>query len=344
MSKPDIEQSSDVSEADGTSTPVKPTLFQRWKAHMKKWWWIYLIVFCIIVLVTVLPIIYVGVPNFANKYINDNNFDTSGLTISNPTPDSFHIRQSQEFHVGGGFSGSGKLSAFNASLSVPGSDRTFATFPVPEIEFSNGATLDIDQDLHLSCVSCFSQLAASAVSSKEFSIVITGNPDLKVNGLPTAQLDIHKNMKMQGYNAQEFLNRDGAFNVTDIHILDPPKKGYNVNATVAFKNPTPFNVEVGSVGFNLTLGDEDLGYIDIPHLTLRRGLTNADILGNISIKTLVRQGIWESSTEDLGKVTIGLHGNRCVYNGKEIPYFTAAFKAVNASVDIDLIKYAKYIL
>ncbi|KAH8426249.1 DUF3712 domain-containing protein [Aspergillus melleus] len=343
MSKPDIEQSSDVSEADGTSTPVKSTLFQRWKTHMKKWWWIYLIVFCIIVLVTVLPIIYVGVPNFANKYINDHNFDTSGLTISNPSPDSFHIRQSQEFHVGGGFSGSGKLSAFNASLSAPGSDRTFATFPVPEIEFSNGATLDIDQDLHLSCVSCFSQLAASAVSSKEFGIVITGNPDLKVNGLPTAQLDIHKNMKMQA-QPPEFLNRDGAFNVTDIHILDPPKKGYNVNATVAFKNPTPFNVEVGAVGFNLTLGDEDLGYIDIPNLTLRHGLTNADILGNISIKTLVRQGIWESSSEDLGKVTIGLHGNRCVYDGKEIPYFTAAFKAVNASVDVDLIKYAKYIL
>ncbi|PLB43510.1 hypothetical protein P170DRAFT_513869 [Aspergillus steynii IBT 23096] len=344
MSKADIEQSSDISESDGTSTPVKPTLFQRWKAHMKKWWWLYLIIFCIIVLVTVLPIIYVGVPNFANQYINDHNFDTSGLTITDPTPDSFHIQQSQEFQVGGGFSGSGRLSPFNASLSAPGSDRSFATFEVPEVEFSNGAVLDIDQDLHLSCVSCFSQLAASAVSSADFGILITGKPDLEIKGLPTAHLDIHKNMKMQGYNAQEFLNRDGAFNVTDINILDPPVNGYNVNATVAFKNPTPFNVQVGSVGFNLTIGDNDLGYIDIPDLTLRRDLTNTDILGNISIKTLVREGIWKSSTEELGKVTIGMRGNRCVYDGKEIPYFTSAFRAVNVSLEVDLMKYAKYLL
>lgn len=139
-----------------------------------------------------------GVPNFANKYINDHDIDTSGLTITDPTPDSFHIRQSQEFQVGGGFSGSGHLSPFNASLSDPESDRSFSTLRVPEVDFSNGARLDIDQDLHLSCVSCFSQLAASAVSSKEFGILITGNPDLKINGLPTAHLDVHKNMKMQG--------------------------------------------------------------------------------------------------------------------------------------------------
>lgn len=108
------------------------------------------------------------------------------------------MRQSQEFHVGGGVSGSGHLSPFNASLSAPGSDRSFATFPVDEVEFSNSAVLEIDQDLHLSCVSCFSQLAASAVTSKEFEVLITGNPDLHIKGLPTYSLDIHKTMKLQG--------------------------------------------------------------------------------------------------------------------------------------------------
>lgn len=144
--------------------------------------------------------------------------------------------------------------------------------------------------------------------------------------------------------------------------------GYNINASVAFKNPTPFNIQVvrhspfsppqpnenrketiltlpqGTVGFNLTIGDKDLGYVDIPDLYLRQDHTNADILGNIDIKTLVHQGIWKSNSEKLGKVTMGLHGNRSVYDGKEIPYFTAAFKAVNVSLDVDLVKYAKYLL
>lgn len=53
MSKPvDAENSSGASAANG----VKPTLWQRYKAHMKKWWWVYLIVVIVVVLVTVLPL------------------------------------------------------------------------------------------------------------------------------------------------------------------------------------------------------------------------------------------------------------------------------------------------
>lgn len=51
--KTDVEQSSDVSDA---SPPLKATFFQRFKAHMKKWWWAYLLGFIVIVLVTVLPL------------------------------------------------------------------------------------------------------------------------------------------------------------------------------------------------------------------------------------------------------------------------------------------------
>lgn len=57
MSKSDVEQSSATDDSnDATAVPAtKPTFWQRFKAHMKKWWWVYLIAFCCIVLVTVLP-------------------------------------------------------------------------------------------------------------------------------------------------------------------------------------------------------------------------------------------------------------------------------------------------
>jgi uncharacterized membrane protein YdfJ with MMPL/SSD domain len=54
-SKQDIEQVSDGSDINVAAAPTKPTFFQRWKRHMKKWWWAYLIGFCCIVLVIVLP-------------------------------------------------------------------------------------------------------------------------------------------------------------------------------------------------------------------------------------------------------------------------------------------------
>lgn len=142
--------------------------------------------------------VYVGVPHFASQYINDYEYDYTGLYIRNPTPTSFHVRQVKKVEMGGGFSGSGHLSAFDASLSLPDTTSPFAVFPIQQIEFDNGANFNINQDLNISCVDCLSQLAADVASNKDISVLVTGNPDLKFGGLPTAHLDIHKKMKMRG--------------------------------------------------------------------------------------------------------------------------------------------------
>ncbi|KAJ6117063.1 hypothetical protein N7512_006788 [Penicillium capsulatum] len=199
MSKSDPEQSSGTDDAnDATAAPAtKPTFWQRFKAHMKKWWWVYLIALCCIVLVVVLPIVYVGIPHFANDYINKYEYDETGLAITNPRPDAFHVKQKQKLSMGGGFSGSGYLTAFDAAIRTKGGE-TFAVFPVPQIEFNNGATLDIDQDLDISCVDCLSRLAIAAATDQKFSVLVTGKPDLKFGALPTAHLDIHKAMHMDG--------------------------------------------------------------------------------------------------------------------------------------------------
>ena len=57
--------------AEAQAPAAKPTLFQRYKAHMKKWWWVYVIVVCCIVLVVVLPM-YVSLSLCALKTRTDN--------------------------------------------------------------------------------------------------------------------------------------------------------------------------------------------------------------------------------------------------------------------------------
>jgi hypothetical protein len=123
--------------------------------------------------------IYVGIPHFASKYINDYQYDTEGLEITNPRPNAFHVKQKKSLSMGGGFSGSGYLTAFNAS---------------------NGATVEFDTDLDLTCIDCLSKIAVRAATDENFDIVATAHPDLKLSGLPTAHLDIHKTMSMDGYN------------------------------------------------------------------------------------------------------------------------------------------------
>ncbi|OQE29181.1 hypothetical protein PENFLA_c004G09270 [Penicillium flavigenum] len=336
MSKSDVSSKSEVDEA--LPAPAKPTLRHRFKEHMKRFWWAYLVAFCISVLVIILPLFYVGIPNFANDYIDKYEYDYDGLEITNPRPTAFHIKQTQSLRMGGGFSGSGHMTAFNATCRLKDTDEVLTVFPVPNIAFDNGATLEIDQDLDLSCVDCLSQLASAAASNKSSSILVEGSPDLKFGALPTAHLDIHKTMNVASYNVTDFINTEGAFNVTSIELLDPPIDGYNFNATISVRNPSPFIVELGHVTFNLTLGDSDLGWVDLPYLFLEKEISGTVVRGSVDKQMLIHEAI--SGDDEVGIVTIGVHGRSCSFKGVDIPYFTAAVKAMSASARIDLLEYA----
>ncbi|KAJ5912278.1 hypothetical protein N7504_001161 [Penicillium tannophilum] len=346
MSKSDPEQSSNASDT------VKPTIWQRFKAHMKKWWWLYAIAFICIFLVIFLPIIYVGIPHLADEYINNYQFNDTGLFITNPRPSAFHMSQSQKISIGGGLSGSGHLSAFNATISTS-DGREFAVCPLSEIKFSDGVDLKIDQDLELTCVDCLSEMAAALATNHSISMVVKGHPDLKIGVLPTAHLNIDKTMQMNalgctkysyvdhehlGYNITEYMNSEGAFNITSVELLTPEVDGYNFNATISLRNPTPFSVEMGHVVFNLSMGGSSLGYIEMPDLTLNQGISNAVVLGQVDESMLVQEALLGDG--DVGTVTIDIQGYSCHYNGQAIPYFAAAIRASSASVTVNLLDYA----
>jgi hypothetical protein len=54
MTKSDVSGSSEADEA--LPGPTKATLWNRFKSHMKRFWWAYLIAFCVAVLVIILPL------------------------------------------------------------------------------------------------------------------------------------------------------------------------------------------------------------------------------------------------------------------------------------------------
>lgn len=165
---------------------------------------------------------------------------------------------------------------------------------------------------------------------------------------------------------QEYLDEPGSFNVTNVNLLKPAtSEGYNVNATVAFRNPSPFIVELvrpqpqpnllsqentntnpqGSVSFNLSISGQSMGYVDIPNLYLQEGITETTVLGDIDIDVLVRKALGNGSpTDDFGDVTIEISGNRVYYKGEEIPYFSAAMQAIKAPIKVNLLDYASEFL
>lgn len=149
----------------------------------------------------------------ADEYINKAQFNNAGLSITNPRPSAFHVSQSQKISTGGRLSGSGHLSAFNATISTT-DGQEFAVFPLPEIKFSDGAALDIDEDIELTCVDCFSEMVTALATNDSISMVVKGHPDLKIGALPTAHLNIDKTMQMNGKCLSE-----GAFGICNCRIL-----------------------------------------------------------------------------------------------------------------------------
>lgn len=141
-----------------------------------------------------------GIPHFADEYIDNYHFDYTGLAITNPRPHSIHVSQKKKLTLGSGFSGSGYLTAFDAICQDAHTKDEFAVFPVPRIEFGHGQAFSIDQDLNITCVECLSKLAIETARTRSLAVLVTGTPDLEVRGLPTAHLNIHKTVNMNGYN------------------------------------------------------------------------------------------------------------------------------------------------
>lgn len=82
-----------------------------------------------------------------------------------------------------------------------------------------------------------------------------------------------------------------------------------------------------------------LGYVDLPDLRLSQSNSSAQVLGNINKTILTKEAIGGEGNE-FGVVTIDVQGYSCEYNGKDIPYYSAAIKAINTSAKVDLLKYA----
>jgi hypothetical protein len=77
-------------------------------------------------------------------------------------------------------------------------------------------------------------------------------------------------------------------------------------------------------------------------LKLGKDITDTVVRGQVDKSKLVEEallGDGEGAT-----VTIGVHGHSCEYNGLDIPYFSAAVRAVSADAKIDLLKYASSLL
>jgi hypothetical protein len=114
--------------------------------------------------------------------------------------------------------------------------------------------------------------------------------------------------------------------VTEFHLLtESLPDGANAYGNVTIPNPSVMTMELGNVSFDMTVNGLFIGNATMPDLTLRPG-NNSYPIHVTSNQTRVA-GIIQEPRYHCGVFPVDIGNGTSVYNGRVLPYYTAALKA-----------------
>ncbi|KAL8872971.1 MAG: hypothetical protein Q9174_001493 [Haloplaca sp. 1 TL-2023] len=310
-----------------SSERAKPGFGRKLKHHLRRWWWLHLILFIASTLIIVLCLVYVAFPRISQDGVNDSTLEIQSLTLSDPKPDSFHLKQTAILENHSNYHP--RLDAFNASLSVGGAEnKPYAFIELPAVHATETATTMIDQDVQITDMEAFIDYNIQLLTRESVDLVVKGRTDLHEMAFPTTTVDYDKTVTLRG------LNGLAGFNVTDFSIkLIPEPDGANMIGTVFIPNPSVFTISMGNVTFNNYVDDEFIGTSTLSDLVITPGDNTVSMRSTVN-QSLVIEKV--TSTYKEGILPIDIVGNSSVYNGEHLVYFEKALQSNRQHVELNV--------
>ncbi|OJD15190.1 hypothetical protein AJ78_04553 [Emergomyces pasteurianus Ep9510] len=320
---------SDKVEAAPVEEAPKRTFGSRMKTNLKKFWWLYLGIFIAVVLVVVLPIIYVAYPNMAQRDVNKSTLTIDSMEITDPAPDAFRIRVVQT--IGSKSKYHPNLDAFNATVALAGANTTLFALQAPAVKAVDGAKSTIDQRISLDGhVGAFTDYSIRVMKSETVQLEINGRTGLREGSLPKTTVDYNKLITMKGLNSLK------GFKVTDFKLVSDQDDGSNMLGEVLIPNPSVMTLTLGDVSLELSVDGTVIGTSILPALTVRPGDNLVKMRSTVDIAKVFPLVTGDQAKYKKGVIPVTIVGKSSVYNGKELPYFTAALKSNTLKIDLDL--------
>ncbi|KAL2053437.1 hypothetical protein ABVK25_006431 [Lepraria finkii] len=297
------------------------------KAHLRRFWWLHLIVFIAFTLILVLSLIYAAFPHISQHDINGSTLTIQSLVLSSPTPDSFHLVQTSV--IGNGSPYHPNLDAFNASLSLDGR-APYAYIEIPQVHATAQATTVVDQDVSITDLDAFTDYNIAVLQNEDVKLDVKGKTALHEMRFPTNTVNYDKAVTMKG------LNKLTGFNVTNFTIeLNPEPDGTNMVGTVYIPNPTVMTISMGNVTFDNFIASTTtrIGTTTLTNLTLFPGNNTIPMRSQIN-QTLVLTQILENFKD--GMLPIDIVGNSSVYDGQHLVYFEKALASVTQHITLNV--------
>ncbi|KAI9813117.1 MAG: hypothetical protein M1827_004337 [Pycnora praestabilis] len=300
-------------------TPTKKTFGARLKAHYRRFWWLHLIVFVIVLLVITLPVVFVGYPHIAQDGVNDSTLEVQSIVFTNPTSDSFHLQQNGMIYSNNSYHP--QLDSFNASFFLEDTEpniKPFAYIQLPAVHATNQAPCNVNQTVHIADLAQFTAYTAMVLKSAEYRMAIRGRTGLHEMRFPETTVNYNKVLTLKG------LNGLAGFNVTSFEIkLTPEPDGANMLGIVYIPNPSVMTLELGNVTMNLYVQGDFVGTSLLRDLTLVPGNNTVEMRSTTN-QSLIIQKL--ANFKD-GMLPVDIVGNSSVYNGQHLTYYEAALQS-----------------
>lgn len=141
--------------------------------------------------------VYVAFPHIAQNGINDSTLEIQSLTLSNPTPNSFHLQQTAKLTNHNRYHP--RLDAFNASLSVGGAEaKPYAYIELPAVHATETTYTNIDQEVQITDMDAFIDYNTQLLTQESVDLVVKGRTKLHEGRLPATTVDFEKTITMKG--------------------------------------------------------------------------------------------------------------------------------------------------
>ncbi|PYH99991.1 hypothetical protein BO71DRAFT_312932 [Aspergillus ellipticus CBS 707.79] len=316
----------EVTEISGMgATPARPSFGSRVAAHFKRWWWVHLIILIVVILVIVLPVVYVGYPNIAQSLVNKSTLNVSKMVMSDPSPSSFTLNQTNVIGTKAAFHPDFK--SFSAAISLAGG-AAFTHVQVPKFHSRNNVNINIEQRVNLTDESAFTEFCKAVIQSEEFEMNVYGKPTLKEGALPSTDVTYNKTAKVKG------LNKLSGFDLVDLSIGTGGSDGTNAKGTVYLPNPSVITIPAGNLTLDLSVNKTAIGQVFINNLIIHPGNNTVPMTANISELTVA--GMLSSYPGFI--IPVDITGNSSVYNGQVLPYITDALASLTLTTQLNVSK------
>jgi len=318
-------------ESEDSREIIPPATFgQKVNRHCVRFWWVHVIIFCVVFLIVALCLVYVGMPHIAQHGVNESSLEIQNIAFTDPSSTTIVLTQKGILHSPSRYTPT--LDPFNASsyLVTNGTyaDEPMVIIPMPKIHARHpqGNVSVEGAKLSIYNLDRLTDYATAVLSNEYVTTALVGKTKLHEGKLPTTNINYNSTSTYKG------LNGLAGFNVTNVKINPLAKAGEtNLIGDAYIPNPSGMTIVMGNVTLILsTVQAGVIGNTTIENMVLVPGNNTLPLTG------IIDQTLVSKSLNAFGYMEMGIVGNSSIYNGQHLTYYEKALASNKLSLELNV--------